>query len=126
MNIKILYAILTGLLSGILGGAFGLGGSFVMLPLLILLKIVPNYSTAVGTILFSLLPPISLLAVFEYAKKKQIDYVIGTILFITYFIAAYFGALINGMYSEKTLKYSCATCFLIITIYFYYDAYITK
>ena len=125
-NIKILYAILVGTLSGILGGAFGLGGSFVMLPGLILLKIVPNYQTAVGTILFSLLPPVSLLAVYEYSKKKQVDYVIGTILFITYFIAAYFGAIINGLYDEKTLKYGCATSFLIITMYFYYDAYNSK
>ena len=83
-NIKIVYAILVGLLSGILGGAFGLGGSFVMLPGLILLNIVPNYQTAVGTILFSLIPPVSLLAVLEYSKKKQVDYVIGTILFIAY------------------------------------------
>ena len=125
-NIKIVYAILVGLLSGILGGAFGLGGSFVMLPGLILLDIVPNYQTAVGTILFSLLPPVSLLAVLEYSKKKQVDYVIGTILFITYFIAAYFGALINGLYDEQTLKYGCATSFLIITMYFYYDAYKSK
>ena len=125
-NIKILYAILVGTLSGILGGAFGLGGSFVMLPGLILLNIVPNYQTAVGTILFSLLPPVSLLAVLEYSKKKQVDYIIGTILFITYFIAAYFGAIINGLYDEKTLKYGCATTFLIITMYFYYDAYTHK
>ena len=120
-NIKILYAIIVGTLSGILGGAFGLGGSFVMLPGLILLNIVPNYQTAVGTILFSLIPPVSLLAVLEYSKKKQVDYVIGTILFITYFIEK-----INGLYDEKTLKYGCATTFLIITMYFYYDAYIHK
>ena len=126
INIKILYTIIVGTISGILGGAFGLGGSFVMLPGLILLNIVPNYQTAVGTILFSLLPPVSLLAVFEYSKKKQVDYLIGTILFVTYFISAYFGAIINGLYDEKTLKYGCAVSFLIITIYFFYDAYISK
>jgi len=126
MNIKTLYVILVGTISGILGGAFGLGGSFVMLPGLILLDIVPNYQTAVGTILFSLLPPVSLLAVFEYSRKKQIDYSVGVFLCISYFIAAYFGAKLNGLYNEKTLKYGCATTFLLITIYFYYEAYKSK
>jgi len=126
MNFKILYAILVGTLSGILGGAFGLGGDFIMLPLLIFLKIVPDYSTAVGTVLYTLLFPISLLAVIQYNNKHQVDYVIGSILVIAYFLSAYFGARIHGLYDEKTLKYSCATCFLIITIYFYYDAYTSK
>jgi uncharacterized membrane protein YfcA len=126
MNIKIIYTILVGTLSGILGGAFGLGGDFIMLPFLIFLKIVPDYHTAVGTVLFTLLFPISLLAVIQYNNKNQVDFLIGSILFISYFFSAYFGAKINGLYDEKTLKYSCATCFLIITIYFYYDAYTSK
>lgn len=126
MELRYIYSIIVGILSGILGGAFGLGGSFVMLPGLILLKIVPDYKTAVGTILFSLLPPVSLLAVIEYSKRKQVDYVVGTLLFITYFLAAYIGALINKSYSNKILKYGCAFTFLLITLYFFYDAYIEK
>ncbi len=126
MDINIIYSILIGTLSGILGGAFGLGGSFVMLPGLILLNVSKNFNTAVGTILFSLLPPVSLLAVIEYYKRGQVDVTIGTILFITYFIAAYFGSKINAMYDQKTLEYACATVFLLITIYFYYHAYTLK
>ena len=126
MDINIIYSILIGTLSGILGGAFGLGGSFIMLPGLILLNVVKDFNTAVGTILFSLLPPVSLLAVIEYYKRDQVDMKIGTILFITYFIAAYFGSKINAMYSQKTLEYACATVFLMITIFFYYHAYNLK
>jgi uncharacterized membrane protein YfcA len=126
MDINIIYTVLIGALSGILGGAFGLGGSFVMLPGLILLNVVKDFNTAVGTILFSLLPPVSLLAVVEYYKRDQIDIKIGTILFVTYFLAAYLGAKINKMYDQKTLEYACATVFLMITIYFYYHAYNLK
>jgi uncharacterized membrane protein YfcA len=126
MNINIIYSILIGALSGILGGAFGLGGSFVMLPGLILLKVSKNFNTAVGTILFSLLPPVSLLAVIEYYKRGQVDVTVGTILFITYFICAYFGSKINAMYDQQILEYACATVFLFITIYFYYHAYSLK
>ena len=126
MDLNILYSILIGTLSGILGGAFGLGGSFVMLPGLILLNVTKDFNTAVGTILFSLLPPVSLLAVIEYYKRGQVDIKIGTILFVTYFLSAYFGSQINKMYNQKTLEYACATVFLMITVYFYYHAYNLK
>jgi uncharacterized membrane protein YfcA len=97
-----------------------------MLPGLILLNVVKVFNTAVGTILFSLLHPVSLLAVIEYYKRGQIDMKVGTILFITYFLAAYIGAKINKMCEQKTLEYACATVFLLITIYFYYHAYNLK
>lgn len=126
MNINIIYSILIGTLSGILGGAFGLGGSFVMLPGLILLNVTKDFNTAVGTILFSLLPPVSLLAVMDYYKRGNVDITIGSILFVTYFLAAYIGAKINKMYDQKSLEYACATVFLMITIYFYYHAYHLK
>jgi len=126
MNIRLVYTIIVGILSGILGGAFGLGGSFIMLPGVILLNILPNFNTAVGTILFSLLPPVSLLAVIEYAKRKEVDYVVGTLLFVTYFLAAYIGAYINKIYDTKTLEYGCAFTFLLITIFFFYRAYNEK
>jgi uncharacterized protein len=123
MELRLIYSALVGALSGILGGAFGLGGSFIMLPGVILLNIVPDYKTAVGTILFSLLPPVSLLAVFEFGKRKQVDYTVGTILFISYFIAAYFGSIINKNVDNKKLQYGCAFSFLLVTIYFFYTAY---
>lgn len=126
MELRMLLTILVGSISGILGGAFGLGGSFVMLPGLILFNIVPDYKTAVGTILLSLIPPVSLLAVYEYHKQKKVDYLVGAILFITYFIFAYFGALISKKFDNKSLKYGCAITFLLITIYFFYDAYNSK
>ena len=126
MNINILYSILIGTLSGILGGAVGVGGSFIMLPGLILLNVTKNFNTAVGTILFSLLPPVSLLAVIDYYKRGEVDMTIGTVLFVTYFLAAYLGAKINKMYDQKTLEYTCATVFLLITVYFYYHAYSLK
>ena len=97
-----------------------------MLPGVIILGIIPDYKTAVGTILLSLLPPVSLMAVIEYYKRKQVDVVVGTILFVTYFIAAYFGAFINKAYSIKVLEYWTSLCFLLIAIYFFEDTYDIK
>jgi uncharacterized membrane protein YfcA len=123
---RILLTILLGALSGILGGAFGLGGSFIMLPGLMLLGITPNFKTAVGTTLLSLLPPVSLFAVMEYYKRKQVDTQIGIILFVAYMIFAYFGSFINKYYNEKTLKYCTGFVFLLISFYFFRTAYMIK
>ena len=118
---RIILTIILGSLSGILGGAFGLGGSFIMLPGLILLGITPDFKTATGTMLFSLLPPVSLLAVIEYYKRKKVDINVGIILCITYFIFAYYGTFINKMYSDKTLKFYTGILFLFISIYFFWE-----
>jgi uncharacterized membrane protein YfcA len=123
MNIKVLYAILIGYISGIFGGSIGIAGSAIMLPGIILLDVIPSYKTAIGTVLFACLPPISLLAVIEYYKNSQINYAIGFLLCISYFIGAYCGAMFTGFSSVKTIKYICAVVFTFLTIHFYYDAY---
>jgi uncharacterized membrane protein YfcA len=120
---RTILTVLLGLLSGIFGGAFGLGGTFVMLPGLLLLGIISDYKMAVGTVLLSLLPPISILAVIEYYKRKKVDTYIGIILCITYFVGAYFGSFINDMYSNKILEYFTAFSFLIISAMFFYMAH---
>ena len=118
-------AVLIGTIGGVLGGALGLAGTVIMLPLLILSNIIPNYHKMTGTILFSILPPLSLLAVIEYGKRKQIDYTIGVLLFIAYFIGAYYGAFINENYSAKTLIYiSSLTLFSVAVILFYIGYYL--
>ena len=97
MELRIIYGILIGTISGLLGGGLGLAGSLIMLPGLLLLNVIPDYRKTIGTILFSLLPPISLFAVIEYIKRKQVDYLIGIILCVTYFIGAYFGSIVIGL-----------------------------
>jgi uncharacterized membrane protein YfcA len=119
---RIILTIILGSLSGILCGAFGLGGSFIILPGLILLGITPDFQTAAGTMLFSLLPPVSLLAVIEYYKRKKVDINVGIILCVTYFIFAYYGTFINKMYSDKTLKFYNGIIFLMISIYFFWES----
>ena len=123
---QIILTIILGGISGILGGALGLGGSFIMLPGVILLNIIPNYKTAVGTILYSMLPPISLLAVYDFYKRKQVNFTVGTILFVSYFFASYLGAIINGHFSQKILEYASSLCFIALGMYFFCQAYSSK
>jgi hypothetical protein len=123
MELRLIYTVLVGIIAGILGGTFGLGGSFIIIPGIILLKIVPDYKTAIGTGLFTVLLPITLLAVIEYGKLKKIDYQISFILFVSYIIAAYFGSIINKMIDVKILKYGSAITFLFVSMYYFYLAH---
>ena len=120
--LRILLAILVGTLSGIIGGALGLGGASFMLPGILLLGIVKDYKTAVGTSLLSILPPSTLLAVINYYKRDKIDVKIAVILFITSFLAAYIGARINKKFNESTLEYIASFLFFLIGAYYFYIA----
>ena len=123
MNIARLFlTLIIGSGAGIIGGALGISASFIMLPAILLLNIVPDYKMAVGTILLSILPPLSLLAVVDYYKRKKIDIVIAALLCISYFIAAKYGAVINQQYSSKILKYWTAIILFICGFYFFFSA----
>ena len=120
--LRLLLTIMVGTCSGVMGGALGVNGSFIMLPAVLLLNIVKDYNMAVGTILLSVLPPLSLLAVIDYYKRKKVDVAVGIILSLSYFIAAKYGAKINQEYSAKTLKYATTIIFLLCALYFFWSA----
>jgi uncharacterized membrane protein YfcA len=120
--LRILLAILVGSLGGFIGGALGLGASALMLPGILLLGIIKDYKTAVGTILLAVLPPATLLAVIDYYKRDKVDTKIALILFITSFLAAYGGAIINKKLSESTLEYIASFVFFLIAVYYFYIA----
>ena len=122
MLTRVVLTLLVGTVSGILGGALG-QGSFLFLPAILMLKIIPDYKMAVGTILLAMLPPISAFAVADYYKRKKIDFLVAALLCISYTIAAKYGAVINNHYDSRTLKYMTAMTFFIVGMYFTWAAY---
>ena len=120
---SILLTILVGATAGMSGGALGQSGAEIMLPGLLVLGLVPDFKTAAGTVLLSIIPPISLLAVLEYYKRGQVDVWIGVILFITYFFMAFVGAYTTKTVPNKILEYITACYFLIISMFFFWNAY---
>ena len=121
--INTLLTIFLGAIAGISGGALGQSGAEVMLPGLLILNLVPNFKTAAGTVLLAIIPPISLLAVLEYYKRGQVETYTSVILFVTYFFASFIGAYFTRNVSNKTLEYITATYFLLISMFFFWNAY---
>lgn len=118
MLVRIIITLLIGAVAGIIGGALGQVGTFIILPALLLTNIIPDYKIAVGTILLAMLPPISALAVIDFYKRKRIDFLVAALLCVSYTIAAKYGAIINNRVSNKTLKYATAITFFTVGIYF--------
>ena len=119
--INILLTIALGLLSGFFGGALGQSGAETMLPGLLILGLVPNFKIAAGTVLLTIIPPISILAVMEYYKRGQVQVYTALILFIFYFIAAYFGAYLTKDVTNKTLEIISGIYFMLIGLIFYME-----
>jgi uncharacterized membrane protein YfcA len=127
MNIIHLFlTVIIGAVAGIIGGALGIATSFIMLPAIMLFNIIPDYKMAVGTVLLAILPPISILAVVDYYKRKKVDIPIAIILCISYFFAAKYGAGINKHYSSKILKYWTAAILFLCGFYFLWSGYYDK
>jgi len=120
--LNILLTILVGSCAGFIGGSTGLGGTFILLPGLLILNIITDYKLAVGTILLAMLPPISILATQNYYKRDKIDYTIAFFICISYIIAAKYGAIVNKLYTEPQLKYFTAFILFSFSLFFFITA----
>jgi hypothetical protein len=115
--------IILGTFAGVLGGALGQSGAETILPGLLILGIVPDFKTAAGTTLLTILPPLSLLAIIQYYKRGQVQIMTGVILMISYFFAAYVGALMTKNVENSMLELIAGVYFIIIGLFFIWNSY---
>jgi len=87
----ILILVLIGLLAGIFSGLIGIGGALVIIPGLIFLLHMDQYS-AQGTSLAVMLPPIGLLAAYNYYKAGALNLNYAFIIAAAFFVGGYFGS----------------------------------
>ena len=71
--VTVFLLIIIGLLAGFIGGLIGVGGGIIIIPLLILLLEMTQHQ-AQGTALFTMLPPIGILAAINYYKQGAVSY----------------------------------------------------
>lgn len=98
----VLYLIL-GLVAGIFGGMFGIGGGTILIPALVYLFGFTQHQ-AQGTTLAILVPPIGLLAALRYYYSGNVKLSIATLICIGFFIGGLFGAELVHKISEPVLK----------------------
>jgi uncharacterized membrane protein YfcA len=100
MNVHIL-SLLIGLISGCVSGITGVGSTTLLFTLVYYFNLIGNYTTIKGTMLYTLLFPVSLFSVYNYYKNGNIDMKIGNLLVISMLIGGYLGSKLILLEKER-------------------------
>ncbi|MDX9724908.1 MAG: sulfite exporter TauE/SafE family protein [Bacteroidales bacterium] len=87
----ILLLIAIGILTGFMAGLLGIGGAIIMVPALIFLLGLSQQG-AQGTSLAVMLPPIGLIAAYNYFKAGHVNLKYALILAVMFVAGSYFGS----------------------------------
>ena len=99
----ILLLILIGLLSGFLSGLVGVGGGIIMVPLLIMVVGLTQFQ-AQGTAIFTMLPPIGILAAINYYKAGHVKWEYATLIAVTFVVGGYLGSNLSLSLSPSLVR----------------------
>lgn len=124
MNNTVIFIII-GILSGIINGLTGLGHAGAILIGLTLSGVISSYDTMVGTALYSQLFPVVAFGVWEFYKRKQIDFYAGNIILGCLLFSVFFGAWLKQYVSSRYTKIITAILLLLTAFKFLQDAYYT-
>ena len=104
MNLTtILILVIIGLMAGVFGGMFGVGGAIIMVPALVYFLGVDQH-TAQGTSVAIMLPPIGLFAAYNYYKAGQVNIWYAVVIAIAFLVGGYFGSKIALALPENLMK----------------------
>jgi hypothetical protein len=99
----LLILIAIGIVTGLMAGMLGIGGAVIMIPALVFLMGL-SQQTAQGTSLAVMLPPIGIIAAFNYYKAGQVNIKFALILAAAFLIGSYFGSKIALNLPQPVLK----------------------
>jgi uncharacterized membrane protein YfcA len=122
MNKTLIFAII-GVLSGLINGLTGLGHAGAILIGLTITGAISDYSTIVGTALYSQLFPVVAFGVLEFYKRGQIDFYAGNTILIFLIFSVFIGAWLKQYISNKITKTITAILLVITAIKFIMDEY---
>ena len=95
--------LLIGVIAGISGGLFGIGGGLIIIPALIYFCHLTQHQ-AQGTTLAIMIPPIGILAAWVYYKNGHVDLKIAAFVCIGFIIGGFFGAKAAQLFSNDLLR----------------------
>ena len=99
----LLILIAIGIVTGIMAGMLGIGGAIIMIPALVFLLGI-SQQTAQGTSLAVMLPPVGIIAAYNYYKAGQMNIKFAIVLAIFFLVGSYFGSRLALNLPQAVLK----------------------
>ncbi len=124
MDPKTLSILFLGLLAGVVGGMFGIGGGLLMVPGMVLLLGFSD-KQAVGTSLATILLPVGILGVIEHYRAGNVDLRVAALLGVGFVFGSFAGAaLINQPFiSKNTFKLMYAIFLILVAAKYLWDVF---
>lgn len=107
--------VLIGLVAGIMSGVVGVGGGIIMVPAMVFFLGMTQHS-AQGTSLAVMLPPIGILACYNYYKAGSLDWKYALVIAAAFVIGGYFGSKLAMMLDARVLKKIFAVLLMVVAI----------
>jgi hypothetical protein len=111
----LLILIAIGIISGLLSGVFGVGGAIIVIPALVFIIGLSQHE-AQGTSLAFMLPPVGILATWNYWKAGHVNWKIALVLSLTFVLGAYLGSRFSINISDKTLRRMFGILMILIAL----------
>lgn len=111
----ILILLIIGVITGVMAGMLGIGGGLVVIPALVMVMGM-SQQAAQGTSLAMMLPPIGILAAYNYYKAGHVDIKFALLLAFAFIIGSYFGSKIAVHLPQEVLKKIFGFFLLIVAI----------
>ena len=102
-----------GILTGFMAGMLGIGGAIIMIPALVLL-LGFSQQGAQGTSLAVMLPPIGIIAAYNYYKAGEVNFKFALILAVAFIFGSYFGSKLALTIPQPLLKKVFGILLLIV------------
>ena len=104
MSVSMLIIILViGIITGVMAGMLGIGGAIIMIPALVYF-LGFSQQMAQGTSLAVMLPPIGIIATYNYWKAGQVDLKVALILAVMFLVGSFFGSKLALTVPQAVLK----------------------
>lgn len=106
---------ITGILAGFLGGMVGVGGGIIMVPFMVFFLGLSQQS-AQGTSLAVLMVPVSAVAVYNYYKAGQVNFLYAFVIALFFVVGGYLGSKLSLKLDQSLVRKVFAGFMMIVAI----------
>jgi len=111
----LLSLIVIGIITGVAAGMLGIGGAIIMVPALVFIMGLTQHQ-AQGTSLAVMLPPIGIIAAYNYYKAGEVNLKFALILAGAFIIGSFFGSKLALNIPQHILKKIFAILLLLVSL----------